>query len=239
VEAIVVGGLDIGESDRIVFLLSDRLGRTRAIARGARKSKKRFAGKLDPGCRLDLTIRKGRGSLASITGIELISGPRYAREDLDRLAFLTYGCEICAALAPEDHATPKLFGLLGVWLLLLEGDITPGSPARIAFEAKALTFAGLTPSLVRCASCGDPLDDPAVFDPESGGGLHSRCGGGRRIATRTLAEFERWRRTPLRDLVDKNTPLRTEEVWVLSDFIRYQLGRALKTRALLEDLARM
>ncbi len=238
-EAIVVGGIDIGEADRVVYLLSAEDGRSRAVARAARKSKKRFAGKLDPGCRLELHIRKGRGSLPSINSAELITSPRFAREDLDRIALLTYGCEICAALAPEHHAAPKLFGLLCVWLLILEGEEVVGTTARIALEAKALTFAGLTPSFLRCASCGQDLDDPAVFDPENGGGVHARCGGGRRIAAQTLAMFDQWRRTPLRELVDSPAAVGTEELWLVSDFIRHHLGRAIRTRGLLEDLAQM
>ena len=238
-EAIVVGGLDVGEADRILYLLSGQLGRTRAVARGARKSKKRFAGKVDLGCRVQLSTRGRRGGLPAITDIELLSGPRYAREDLDRIALLTYGCEICASLAVEENPSPKLFGLLATWLLLLEGEGTPGSIVRIALEAKALTFAGLTPALQSCARCGQALDDPAVFDVDGGGGLHQRCGGGQAVRVQTLFAFDRWRRTPMRDLVDSDAPSPTEGMWLMSDFIRYQLGRAIRSRGLLEDLAQM
>jgi len=239
VEGIVVGGLEIGEADRIVYLLSDTQGRHRAVARGARSSKKRFAGKLDPGCRLELTTRGRRGGLPTITHLELVSGPRRAREDLDRLALLTYACEICGSLATEHQPAPKLFGLLATWLLLLEGPVTPAVPARIALEAKALTFAGLTPALGRCAACGQALDDPAVFDADAGGGMHQHCGAGRSISCGSLARFEAWRRTPMRELVDSDEQVATKEGWLLSDFIGHQLGRQLRSRGLLEDLARM
>ena len=239
VEALVVGGMNLGEADRIVYLLSDGFGRTRAVARGARKSKKRFAGMLDPGCHIRLTRRGRQGSLASITDIELVRAPRHAREDLDRIALLAYGCEICASLAAEEEPAPRQYGLLQTWLLLLEGAQTPGVSVRVALEAKALTFAGFTPALVQCSRCGLPLEDPCVFDPESGGGLHQRCGSGQVLRAEVLRTIEALRRTPMRDLVDNPVDVPTKEVWLMSNFIRYQLGRGLKSRALLEDLAQM
>ena len=142
-------------------------------------------------------------------------------------------------MTEQAAAAPKLYGLLGVWLLTLESDGVPGLAARIGLEAKALTFAGLTPALLTCVACGQPLDDPCVFDPESGGGLHARCGGGKSVSAALLAQFDVWRRTPTRSLVDSEVRVRTEEMWLLSDFIRHHLGRALKTRGLLEDLAQM
>jgi DNA repair protein RecO (recombination protein O) len=238
-EAVVVGGLNIGEADRIVYLLSAGFGRTRAVARGARKSKKRFAGKLDPGCRLHVTTRGGRTGLSSITDVELVDAPHRAREDLDRIALLAYGCEICSSLAAEEEPSPRQYGLLLTWLLLLEGEVTPGPLVRVALEAKALTFAGFTPALTRCSRCGLALDDPCVFDPESGGGLHQRCGSGRVLPAETLRTIEALRRTPMRDLVDNPVEVPTQDRWLMSNFIRYQLGRGLKSRGLLEDLAQM
>lgn len=235
---VVVGTFDTGESDRIVRTLSGRRGRISAIARRARASKKRFAGHFEVGNRLRLELRRGRGDLAVIVDADLLSTPTAARADIDRLALLAYGCELCAALAPEEHEAERLARLLEVWIELLEGEGTPSTASRLALEAKALTFAGLAPALVRCAACGDPLEAPVVFDPEAGGALHGRCGGGRPASPRGLLWLEALRRTPLSATPDLDVPPDAPvDRWLLSDFARHHLGRDLRSRRLLEDLA--
>ena len=235
IEGVVVGGLDLGESDRLVRLLTAEEGRITVVARHARASKRRFAGLLEPGTLIRAHRSRGRGrSLTTLSDADRLAGPDVARTDLDRIALLGYGCEVCAALAPEDGAAGKLFQLLVVWLELLEGARPPTLAARLALEAKALTFAGLTPALAHCAACGDPIDDPAVFDPDSGGALHARCGGGAQVTAAAMIELEALRRTPLNDTLDHRVTLTSP--WRLSDFVQHQLGRRLVSRGLLEDI---
>ncbi|MEQ1503696.1 MAG: DNA repair protein RecO, partial [Myxococcota bacterium] len=157
IEGIVVGSLDLGESDRLIRLLTADEGRSVVVARGSRSSRRRFAGMLELGVRIAIVRSRSRGGLPVLVEADWLSGPERARDDLDRLGFVAYGCELCGALAPEGDAAPKLYGLLATWLLVLEGDVTPGDAARVALEGKALTFAGLAPALVRCARCDEPL----------------------------------------------------------------------------------
>jgi DNA repair protein RecO (recombination protein O) len=223
----VVGGLDLGESDRVVRLLSASRGRVSVLARRARASKRRFAGMFEAGNAIRVSAR-GRGDLAAVTAVDLVRTPLRAREDLDRIAYLAYGCEICAALAPEDSAADRLFGLLESWLARLEGPSVPPIAARLALEAKALTFAGLAPRLVDCSRCGGPIDDPAVWDPDIGGAAHARCAGGRPVLASVLRGLEKLRRTPLNDV---ESGLST---WILTDAIEHQLARRLHSRAMLD-----
>lgn len=234
VEGIVVGTVDLGEADRIVRLLTAEEGRTAVVARGARGSRRRYAGAFELGGRVRVARSRGRGGLPSVIEADVIASADVARSEVERIALLGYGCEICAILAPEDAPAPKHHGLLVAWLEVLEGAARPGIASRVALEAKALTFSGLTPTLVSCARCGGPIDDPAVFDPESGGALHGRCGGGRLVPEAALRELEALRRTPLAETVGRPAP--AAPAWLLSDFLRHQAGRALRSRALLEAL---
>ncbi len=231
--AIVVGAFDFGESDRIVSLLTPDDGRLRALARRARASKKRFPGLLDLGTELAVAVRKGRGELPVLTEAERVRGPDQARQAWERLPWLFYGCEVCSALAPEGSEALKLFKLLQTWLALLE-HTPPSAASRWALEAKALTFAGLAPGLVRCAECGETVDDPAAFSIEAGGALHGRCGGGRTVSASALEALEALRRTPLFETVAKSAPELPEGL--LADAIEAQLSRRLESRGFLSTV---
>lgn len=233
-DGVVVGLVDLGEADRIVRLLTADTGRTSVLARGARGSRRRYAGAFELGARVRVQLGRGRGALPSVADADVLEAPDVARAEVERIALLGYGCELCAALAPEDAPAPKHHGLLAAWLDLLEGPVRPGTASRAALEAKALTFSGLAPALVVCARCGGGIEDPAVFDPESGGALHARCGGGRTLGAVALRELDVLRRTPLADTAARPAP--AAPAWLLSDFAQHQLGRALRSRALLEAL---
>jgi DNA repair protein RecO (recombination protein O) len=232
VDAIVVGRSDLGESDRIIRLLTETHGRVSAVARGARRSKKRFAGSLDPGTRLTVTLRKGRGELATLTQATVRRAPNRARTDLYRIAAMLYGCELTAALAPEGGEAERLYRLLDVWLDVLEDVQTVGTAAQIALEPTALTYAGLCPALVHCAVCGEPMVLDGHFDDDAGGALHPWCGVGRRVSLSWLQSVETLRRTPLRDTVGQPW---TGSSWLIADFARYHIGHPLKARRLLMD----
>ncbi|MEN0068026.1 MAG: DNA repair protein RecO [Myxococcota bacterium] len=229
----MIGGFDFGESDRIMSLLTPDQGRLRVLARRARASKKRYAGLLDLGNELSIGFARGRGTLPVLGEAERIRGPDQARQAWDRLPWLFYGCEVCGELAPESSEATKLYRLLQTWLGLLE-TTAPSAASRWALEAKALTFAGLSPGLVRCSECGEAIDDPAVFAMASGGALHGRCGGGRRVSARALAELEALRRTPLVETVGRPAP--DLPGGLLADAIEHHLMRRLESRSFLKTV---
>ena len=238
-EAILVGQSDYRESDRIVRLLSAEHGLIRAVARSARASRRRFGGSLDPGNKLSAILKRGRGELWHLDEVTLLDGRLRARADLDRLTLLAYACEAVASLARPDTPEPQLFGLLQVACLLIDGGPQPpGAMFRLALEAKALTFAGLTPALVRCVECATPLhtDGPWTFDPTRGGALHARCdrSGGRPVSLPWLRTVEGGRRTPLKELIAAQAP--TGPSWLLAEVIEAHTEQQLRSRGVLVSL---
>ncbi len=217
--------MDLGESDRLIRLLSPRIGRVSVVARRARASRRRFAGAFEVGNEVVVDAR-GKGDLLAVSMVELVRAPRAARDDLTRIALLCFGCEVAGSLAPEHAPAERLYGLLGHWLSRLEGSAPPTPALRIAFEAKALTFAGLGPRLSTCSRCGAGLSDPATWQADSGG-AHASCSFGKPVSADLLAALEALRRAPLAEAGG------ALESWLLTDAIEYHLGRGLNTRALL------
>lgn len=234
--AIVLGHVDYGEADRIVRLISAERGLVSVLARGVRSSKKRFGGGLEFGNRVAALVRRGRGELDVLDSAELLDGRPHLRADLDRIALAAYLCDLVASMARPDHAEPRLYGLLDVGLVVLDAITEAPSPLfRLAFEAKALTFAGYAPRLDACAVCGEPFaDEPLVYAPGAGGALHRRCGGGHSITAVAAAALDSARRTPLADLVDTAPP--DCEPWLLYEHLLWQIGRPLRSKSLLASL---
>lgn len=235
--AIVVGHADYGDADRIVRLLTPAYGRVSALARGARRSQRRFGGALDTGNRIEAALRPGSGSLWHIDEATLVDARLGARRDLKRTGLLAYATELCGALAREHHEEPRLFGLLDMAGLLLGAmTIAPSPLFRLALEAKALTFAGVQPVLDRCALCDDPVEDPMLFVPVSGGAAHVRCSaaGGLPVSPTWLSIVEEARRTPLKELIDAPCP--EGPVTALGDAAEAHLGHALRARRVIEAL---
>jgi DNA repair protein RecO (recombination protein O) len=227
IEARVVGGVDLGEADRVVRLLSADQGRWSAVARGARASRRRFAGALEIGTRLHVVVRRGRGDLPVLAEAERLSGPVRAREDWDRLLLLGYGTELVASLAPEAAEAAKLYGLYGAFVDQLEGDRLPVG-LRTALECKALVFAGLGAVLDRCARCGGPPEGGMRFWAEAGGAVHGPCGSGTPVS---IADLRAWSTDLHRPMAEAAAV--SEEPWLLARFAEHQLGRRLRSLELL------
>ena len=84
-EAIVLRGIRFGEADRVLHLYTPERGRVSAIAKGVRRAKSRFGGRLEPFFRLDLVLYEGRSDLLTVTSAETLAGHPRLREDMRSL----------------------------------------------------------------------------------------------------------------------------------------------------------
>ena len=80
-EAVVLRSIRYGEADRILHLYSATRGRIGAIAKGSRRPRSRFGGRLEPFFRLDLVLHEGRGELATVTGAHTVDGHPHLRSN--------------------------------------------------------------------------------------------------------------------------------------------------------------
>jgi DNA repair protein RecO (recombination protein O) len=113
-DAVVLGSVAFGDSDRVIRLLVAERGKVDAVARGARGSRKRFGGALDPGTRLRVALRSGRGALPWLEAVEVRRAPSKARTTLGRLSLLTWGCEVIGSLIKHNLKTNQLHTLLKI-----------------------------------------------------------------------------------------------------------------------------
>ena len=172
-QGIVLRTWRLGESDRIVNLLTERHGKVRAVVKGVRKTKSRFGARLEPMVHVSLLFYEGR-ELDIVTQAEAIEHFRPVREDLGRLAKASSLLEATDQLSQERHANPRLFFmLLGGLRALAAHDAPLLVPA---FFLKLLSSEGFHPLLDECAACGERYGLEA-FDLGQGGVLCVLCTG--------------------------------------------------------------
>ena len=110
-QGIVLRTWRLGESDRIVNLLTERHGKVRAVVKGVRKTKSRFGARLEPMVHCSLLFYEGR-ELDIVTQAEVVEFFRPVREDLGRLSKAASLLEATDQVCQERHANPRLFAML-------------------------------------------------------------------------------------------------------------------------------
>jgi DNA repair protein RecO (recombination protein O) len=180
---IVLRTYRLGEADRIVVLMMAARGKVRAVAKGVRKPKSRFGGRLEPLCHLALLCYEGR-SLDVVSQAESIDHFRAIREDLDRLTAGVALLEVVDQVAQEGQPNLRLYQML---LGALRALAARPSPLLVpAFFWKVLAAEGVQPELDVCVSCGraEPL---VAIDLDEGGVLCPSCRRGAPISAEGLA----------------------------------------------------
>lgn len=167
--------LRYGEADRILHLYTPRRGRVPAIAKGVRRARSRFGGRLEPFFRLQLDLYEGRGELLTVTGAQTIEAYPRLRDDARALDAAARACDAVGRLFETDEPHPNVFNLLCRRLALLDEDSERATRAdALAFRLKLMLAAGLAPQLGACTSCGE-REHLAGFSGAAGGVVCGAC----------------------------------------------------------------
>ena len=174
-EAVVLRSLRYGEADRILHLYTPMRGRIGAIAKGVRRTRSRFGGRLEPFSHVDLQLHEGRSDLLTITGADTIYANAHLRDDARALDAAARTCDAVARMFESGDAHPEVFHLLCNELRLLEDGPRHATLAnQLAFRLKLLVAAGLAPQLSACASCGE-REHLVGFSGAAGGVVCEAC----------------------------------------------------------------
>jgi DNA repair protein RecO (recombination protein O) len=177
-QAIVLRSLRYGEADRILHMYTPHRGRLSAIAKGVRKAKSRFGGRLEPYFRLDLVLYEGRSDLMTVTSAETVAAHPRLREDARALDGAARACEAVARVFDDGEPHAGVYHLLANELALLDAEpARAGRANSLAFRLKLLLAAGFAPQLAACAACGEP-EHLVGFSGADGGVVCSACEAG-------------------------------------------------------------
>ena len=232
-QGIVLRSYPFGEADRVVVLLSPNNGKIRTVAKGVRKTKSRFGGRLEPFTHVDLVLYEGR-NLDTITQVAVLEPYPKLRTDLDAVVAAGTMVEAADAVAQEEESSIRLFLLLQRGLKALEaGNYAPD--LMTSFLLKLADVVGVAPSLVQCASCGR-LEGLHRFSFAGGGVVCDRCfvDGAVRLRDGITTYLAGLAEADLASLPESDVALSGEAMGIARRFVEYHLDRKLTSLAVME-----
>jgi len=176
-DALILRTYKLGEADRIVvFLTSDR-GKRRGVAKGARRTRSKFAGGLEPFTRVRLEyFERENRDLVRLSYVEPVASP-LASHDGDALSHASYFAELVDEWALEGDPSDRLYRLGASVVEALATDVSVERVARY-FEYWLLRLQGVYPSVVACHQCGGALEQTgAMIERQAGVFICTRCSG--------------------------------------------------------------
>lgn len=177
-DALVLHSFDYLESSRILRLATRELGVQSVLARGARRSQRRYGSALDLFAEgtAELHTKAGR-DMHTLSGFDVQRGRPALALELDRFTAASAVAELALRFTQHDPH-PALYDTI-VHALDRIADAAPGAAAGAALAAawQIVAELGFTPALDRCSVCHEGLAATAhaVFSHPAGGVLCDRC----------------------------------------------------------------
>lgn len=240
-EGIVLRTRDLGEADKIITLYSFGRGKISALGKGVKKTKSRLAFLTHPFSYANYLLFQGK-TFYTITQGEIIQSHRELREDLWKMAYATYFCELVDLGTEEEQPNEAIFQLLlQAFLLLSRGENLPLF-SRF-FELRFLVFSGYRPELEKCVFCQQQISGHSLkFSALQGGILCPRCHNedryGINISRETLEVMKtmlRWEASQLKNLRVSSMAVKELEK-ILKNYLKYYLPFQPKSLSFLESL---
>jgi DNA repair protein RecO (recombination protein O) len=239
-----------GESDLIAVLLTRDYGKVSGIARGARRSRRRFAGPaLQPFQEVELRFaRRPHSELAFLHECRILASHDRIAGDLMCFAWASYVCELTERMTPERDPCADLYALFRATLGAFTAD-APSESIAHHFILGLLDHAGWGPDFERCGICSCAVSGASnpILDARGSGVICARHEAERfgqdprdpayrptrRIITQPLLDYLR----AARDGSAPGAPEVANDATALLDrLIDLHLGRPLQSRRFLADV---
>ena len=233
-QGVVLRTIKLGETDRIVTILTQGHGKVRAVAKGVRKPGSRFGARLEPTSHVALQCYRGR-ELDVVTQTETIDANRALREHYGCLTHAVSMLEATDQVAQEREPNPALYRML-VGALRTLADAPHAARERGVLLEAALAR-GLPPDARRCAPAAATRTARSPRSTSTRAACSARtCGrfAGRRIEPETLQLVRRILGGELRGaLAEPPGPTTTDTERLALTSLEHHLERRLRSAALL------
>jgi DNA repair protein RecO (recombination protein O) len=178
-EAVAIRRVQYGDNDLILTFFSRDRGKLAAIAKSAKKSRRRFAGVLELFSALSIVCTTGRrGGMPVLQEASLVDPHAAIRSDISRTAYASYWVELVDKWMEDYQRQDQVYRLIRFALAELGGGERNPAELSILFQMKFLSLAGLAPNLTQCGGCRRPIgemQEPLGFSMDRGGVMCRAC----------------------------------------------------------------
>ncbi len=236
--------MELGEADRVLTVLTPRLGKLRVIAKGVRRPRSRIGGGLQPFSDVQLVLAVGR-TFDVVTSASLEDPHLGLRNDLHSTAAAWYVVELADRFCEGAADSHEAFRLLAQALSALDaGDAVSREVVARWFELALLDAMGFRPELVSCLECGTSIEpERNAYQPSGGGVLCPGCAAGahaaRAISADALKVLRHLQRSPLVGVLGLRLApgLQREVESLLNATVTGVIERELRSRDFLVEVA--
>ncbi|EYE88139.1 hypothetical protein Q428_09600 [Fervidicella metallireducens AeB] len=238
-QGVVLKSINIGESDKIITMLTDKFGKIDVVVYGARKSNSKFMASTQQFCYCEFVISKGK-SLYNLKQCNIIESFQSILLNLDKLAYGSYFLELIDKLTEKDSVNLSLMGLLLKTLYIITHDEVDLELLKLVFDFKAISLFGNMPYLNGCIKCRKKIEF-GYFSVSDGGIYCPKCKENKfaypinKETLNLLLKIKNIKLENLRDInIDKKTMNYLQEI--MSNYIKYYINRDLKSLNLLSQI---
>ncbi|MBR3988327.1 MAG: DNA repair protein RecO [Clostridia bacterium] len=162
-DGLIIKQQNIGEQDRLVTILTRKLGVIRAFVRQGKNIKSRNCASTGLLCYSEFTLFKSKKDYYTVDNAQLLNMFSDLKKELTKLSLAEYFCEVAAVVCPsEQEAEEHLRLILNALYLLSKGEI-PELLIKSAVEMRLSSISGYMPDLLMCPRCGIYEDEEMYF----------------------------------------------------------------------------
>ncbi len=238
-EAIILKSMKMGETSNLLTLYSRDFGLLKLIAKGARQSRSRYGGLLQPLYVIEaIYYHKETRDLQLLSQASLIWAPRRVQLDIEKLGLCLACCEMVLRLEGEGHGNPAAYGLLRATLETFERAESNIRSLFLAFQVRLLELLGFSPGMDHCFHCQERTIREGRYDFVNGRIYCRNCMSmalqGRTVTQDMIDAYRDLARLPLASVITKAFPKGAIAgvYHFLHDFFRYHLEEVRQLNAI-------
>ncbi|MCK4487679.1 MAG: DNA repair protein RecO [Desulfobacterales bacterium] len=245
--AIMLRAIEHGDYDKIITFFTLKRGKISVIARGAKKSIKRFAGVLELFSVLNLVWSFGRGrGLPTLNEASVVHPFEQIRTNIAWTAYASYWCELVYTWMEQGQQQVSVYSLLEHTLDQLNRGSLSEHALHITFQLRFMTISGFRPGLDYCNICRTPIDrfvrSSVAFNVRRGGVLCEKCApqeAGPLYLSKGTVKLLCWVLNAPLEKLDRlrfSSQAIDESLRMLEAFVPYYLGKETKSLRFLKQL---
>ena len=171
---IVIKAQDFKENDKFVYIFTEKLGKIKVIAKGAKRNKSNLLTSTMQLCFGDYVIFRGK-NLYTLNEAKVINSFGGLLGDLEKLTYATYICELIDIAMVEEESNRELFKAFVTCMYLLNTGAIDYEILIRAFEIRLLQHTGYELQLENCSLCKKKIQSSNYINITYGGGVCENC----------------------------------------------------------------